>query len=196
MKQLELFVERIILASRWLLVIFYIGLGIALALYAVSFGTKLWNFATHLFTIDEAESILDMLGLIDAALVASLVVMVISAIAYVAAPVAYLCYIPIFVFYFFFGVSYPTLLGIFSGSVGKADQGWIMGVTTAVFTLAGGIMSLIGGGMMSVDIRLPFYVVIVAAALGLVSIVAAWNRPDIRRLTARPVPPKADAKLV
>ncbi len=77
MKQLELFVERIILASRWLLVIFYIGLGIALALYAVSFASKLWKFASHLFTIDEAESILDMLGLIDAALIASLVVMVI-----------------------------------------------------------------------------------------------------------------------
>ena len=77
MKQLEIFVERIILASRWLLVIFYIGLGIALALYAVSFGAKLWKFASHIFTLDEAESILDMLGLIDAALVASLVVMVI-----------------------------------------------------------------------------------------------------------------------
>jgi uncharacterized protein (TIGR00645 family) len=77
MKQLEIFVERVILASRWLLVIFYIGLAIALALYAVSFGAKLWKFASHIFTLDEAESILDMLGLIDAALVASLVVMVI-----------------------------------------------------------------------------------------------------------------------
>jgi uncharacterized protein (TIGR00645 family) len=77
MKQLEIFVERIILASRWLLVIFYIGLALALVLYAVSFGAKLWKFASHIFTIDEAESILDMLGLIDAALVASLVVMVI-----------------------------------------------------------------------------------------------------------------------
>ncbi len=77
MKQLEIFVERVILASRWLLVIFYIGLGIALALYAVSFGVKLWKFASHIFTVDEAGSILDMLGLIDAALVASLVVMVI-----------------------------------------------------------------------------------------------------------------------
>ena len=77
MKQLEIFIERIILASRWLLVIFYIGLGIALALYAVSFGVKLWKFASHIMTSDEAESILDMLGLIDAALVASLVVMVI-----------------------------------------------------------------------------------------------------------------------
>ena len=77
MKQLEIFVERIILASRWLLVIFYIGLGIALLLYAVSFGAKLWKFASQIFTLDEARSILDMLGLIDAALVASLVVMVI-----------------------------------------------------------------------------------------------------------------------
>ena len=77
MKALELFVERVILASRWLLVVFYIGLAIALVLYAVSFAAKLWKFASHIFTIDEAESILDMLGLIDAALVASLVVMVI-----------------------------------------------------------------------------------------------------------------------
>ena len=77
MKQLEIFVERIILASRWLLVVFYIGLAIALMLYAVSFGVKLWKFTTHITSSDEAEAILDMLGLIDAALVASLVVMVI-----------------------------------------------------------------------------------------------------------------------
>jgi uncharacterized protein (TIGR00645 family) len=77
MKTLELFVERVILATRWLLVVFYIGLGIALALYAVSFGYKLFKFATSIFVTDEAEAILDMLGLIDAALVASLVVMVI-----------------------------------------------------------------------------------------------------------------------
>ncbi len=77
MKRLELFVEGVILASRWLLVIFYIGLALALALYAVNFGRKLWEFATGLFLLDEADSILKMLGLIDAALIASLVVMVI-----------------------------------------------------------------------------------------------------------------------
>jgi uncharacterized protein (TIGR00645 family) len=77
MKSLELFIERVILASRWLLVVFYIGLALALALYAVSFGYKLLKFATGIFSSDEAEAILDMLGLIDAALVASLVVMVI-----------------------------------------------------------------------------------------------------------------------
>ena len=77
MKRLEIFVESIILASRWLLVVFYIGLGLALALYAVSFGIKLWDFASHMMGMDETETILKILGLIDAALIASLVVMVI-----------------------------------------------------------------------------------------------------------------------
>ena len=77
MKRLEVFVESIILASRWLLVAFYIGLGLALALYAVSFAIKLWDFASHVIGMDETETILKILALIDAALIASLVVMVI-----------------------------------------------------------------------------------------------------------------------
>lgn len=76
-KRLEILIENVILASRWLLVVFYLGLAVALAVYAVSFGVKLWDFTSKVFVIDEAGSILKMLGLIDAALVASLVVMVI-----------------------------------------------------------------------------------------------------------------------
>jgi uncharacterized protein (TIGR00645 family) len=76
MKSLELIVERIILSSRWLLVIFYLGLVAALALYAVSFIYKFYKVAIMVFTYDEADMILAMLGLIDAALVASLIVMV------------------------------------------------------------------------------------------------------------------------
>ena len=76
-KRLELALEAVILASRWLLVIFYIGLAVALAVYALTFGVKLWDFVSHVFDIGEADAILKMLGLIDAALVASLVVMVI-----------------------------------------------------------------------------------------------------------------------
>ncbi|MFB9979897.1 hypothetical protein ACFSQQ_23300 [Mesorhizobium kowhaii] len=34
-KRLELAIESIILASRWLLVVFYLGLGVALAIYAL-----------------------------------------------------------------------------------------------------------------------------------------------------------------
>ena len=76
-KRLELALEAVILASRWLLVVFYLGLALALAVYALTFGVKLWDFISHVFDIGEADAILKMLGLIDAALVASLVVMVI-----------------------------------------------------------------------------------------------------------------------
>nr|WP_210299261.1 TIGR00645 family protein [Rhizobium sp. BK379] len=69
-------VERIILSSRWLLVVFYIGLVLALAVYAVAFAFKFLKVAGSVFELGEAEMILAMLGLIDAALVASLIVMV------------------------------------------------------------------------------------------------------------------------
>ncbi|AQS61108.1 hypothetical protein AGRHK599_LOCUS1991 [Rhizobium rhizogenes] len=76
MKSLELLVERIILSSRWLLVVFYLGLVAALAVYAFSFALKFLKVAKNVFIYDEADMILAMLGLIDAALVASLIVMV------------------------------------------------------------------------------------------------------------------------
>jgi uncharacterized protein (TIGR00645 family) len=79
MKNLEQLIERLILASRWLLVVFYLGLAVGLALYAVSFFKKLWEYASHVGEIDEAGAILKILSLIDASLVASLVVMVIIA---------------------------------------------------------------------------------------------------------------------
>jgi uncharacterized protein (TIGR00645 family) len=77
MKKLELAVESVILASRWLLVVFYLGLTVALGLYCVSFAKKLWEYFSHVLDISETESILKILSLIDASLVASLVVMVI-----------------------------------------------------------------------------------------------------------------------
>jgi uncharacterized protein (TIGR00645 family) len=77
MKSLERFIESLILASRWLLVVFYLGLAVALAIYGFTFMMKLWNFVSHATGLNETDTILKMLGLIDAALVASLVVMVI-----------------------------------------------------------------------------------------------------------------------
>ena len=77
MKRIELAIESIILASRWLLVIFYLGLAAALAIYALSFGKKLFEFTTMVMVLNDTDTILKMLGLIDAALVASLLVMVI-----------------------------------------------------------------------------------------------------------------------
>lgn len=77
MKRIELAIESIILASRWLLVVFYLGLAAALAIYALSFGKKLFEFAATVMILNDTETILKVLALIDAALVASLLVMVI-----------------------------------------------------------------------------------------------------------------------
>ena len=77
MKSIERLIESIILASRWLLVIFYLGLALALAIYAFSFAKKLFEFVSVVMVLEDTDTILKMLGLIDAALVASLVVMVI-----------------------------------------------------------------------------------------------------------------------
>ncbi len=76
MKQMEQLIERIILSSRWLLVVFYLGLVAALAVYGLSFAYKFYKVAVNVFVLDESQMILAMLGLIDAALVASLIVMV------------------------------------------------------------------------------------------------------------------------
>ena len=76
MKTLETLVERTILASRWLLVVFYIVLAAALGLYAISFIAKFFKLVQEIFHLEEDQVILAMLGLIDASLVASLIVMV------------------------------------------------------------------------------------------------------------------------
>jgi uncharacterized protein (TIGR00645 family) len=76
MKQIEQLIERIILASRWILVVFYLGLAVALGLYAVSFARKLWEYFSKVMVLEETDAILKILSLIDASLVASLVVMV------------------------------------------------------------------------------------------------------------------------
>jgi hypothetical protein len=57
-----------------------------------------------------------------------------------------------------------------------------MGVTTAVFCLAGGIMSLAGGGLMALDIRLPFYIACAAAGVGLLVMPFSWRNERVRKL--------------
>jgi uncharacterized protein (TIGR00645 family) len=76
MQKLEWLIERLIVSSRWLLVMFYLGLAVALGVYGISFCIKLISIASNTFKYSPNEMILAMLTLIDAALVASLIVMV------------------------------------------------------------------------------------------------------------------------
>jgi len=73
---LQKLIERIILASRWLLVVFYLGLAVSLAFYAASFVLKVGKIAGGFHIFGEDDLLLQMLKLIDSALVAGLVVMV------------------------------------------------------------------------------------------------------------------------
>jgi uncharacterized protein (TIGR00645 family) len=69
--------QRMILASRWLLLVFYGVLILALGLYALVFAFHFVELVPRIFNLSEDDVILQMLGLVDAALVASLIVMVV-----------------------------------------------------------------------------------------------------------------------
>ncbi len=68
--------DKAMLASRHILVVFYVGLAAALALFAVRFLHKVWKFAIGLFEMGDDDLLLGLLYLLDSVLVASLVVMV------------------------------------------------------------------------------------------------------------------------
>lgn len=77
MKTIEFLLERCILLSRWLLVPLYLALIAILILFAI----KAYQEVIHLFaiiaTITEADLVLAALALVDLALVANLLVMVV-----------------------------------------------------------------------------------------------------------------------
>jgi hypothetical protein len=83
------------------------------------------------------------------------------------------------------GVGYPTFLGIYSASVDASEQGWVMGVATALFTLSAGIVSLVGGSLMALDMHAPFVIVVGSAVLTLLLAAVFWRGPALQRLTAR-----------
>jgi len=68
--------SRLIVASRYLLVVFLVGLCAGLALYAVRFVLKLGKLATELTTMAEDDFLIAILHLVDSTLIASLVVIV------------------------------------------------------------------------------------------------------------------------
>ena len=60
MARIERIIERVLLASRWLLVVFYFGLGIALAAFGVAFVAKLWVIVHGTLTYTANDMLLDI----------------------------------------------------------------------------------------------------------------------------------------
>lgn len=58
----------------------------------------------------------------------------------------------------------------------------VMGITTAAFTFAAGVLSLMGGLLMAIDINVPFYFCAAAAVLALILIRTTWRNTEVRAL--------------
>ena len=112
----------------------------------------------------------------------SLTVMAVSAAISIVNPSSFFAYVLIVPFIAGFAVFYPTIVTLFSQSVDESEQGWIMGVTVALFTLGAGLISLIGGQLMSINIHLPFIITLASLALALLLTFALWRGDAIRQL--------------
>jgi uncharacterized protein (TIGR00645 family) len=76
LRTLQDFLERIILYSRYILIVFYVGLAVALGIYAISYVREIVEVALHVFDPKEGGMVMPILHLIDGALVSGLIVMV------------------------------------------------------------------------------------------------------------------------
>jgi uncharacterized protein (TIGR00645 family) len=76
MDRIESLIERVLFASRWLLVPLYLGLAAFLLLIAVQFFREMLHAAVAMPTFGATDLVLVALSLVDLVLVASLVVMV------------------------------------------------------------------------------------------------------------------------
>jgi uncharacterized protein (TIGR00645 family) len=74
---MERLVERLILASRWLLAPLYLGLALVLALFVAEFFLELAHIVRGMVGGDDQHFMLAALSLLDLVLVASLIVMII-----------------------------------------------------------------------------------------------------------------------
>ena len=76
---MERFIENAMYASRWLLAPIYVGLAFGLVVLLIKFVQQTVELLMHVLTTDGDEMIIGILGLIDLALMGSLVLMVMFA---------------------------------------------------------------------------------------------------------------------
>lgn len=77
MKFLENILEALIFASRWLLAPFFLGLIVAIGVMLVKFGKELWALVGMALTGTSDQVIISILTLVDAALIASLLLIMV-----------------------------------------------------------------------------------------------------------------------
>jgi len=115
-------------------------------------------------------------------------IMVIFIAAFVFNPVSGLAYVLVIPIIAAFGITYPTLLSMFSASVDPTRQGWVMGVCVALYTAGSGSVSIAGGSLMAFNPGLPLFIGIASCLIALVLIALLWRgNPDIETLNPESV---------
>lgn len=77
MKTIENTFEKGIFVSRWLLAPFFVGLIIGIMILLSSFAKELWHLVSHFSDLDEMNTILGILALVDMTLLANLLIIII-----------------------------------------------------------------------------------------------------------------------
>ena len=115
-------------------------------------------------------------------IIGTAIVMAASSLLYAATGSEVITYLAIVPMAVAFAIGYPTLLGIFSSSVDATEQGWVMGVSVALFTSGAGIASFAGGELMGLDIHLPFYIAAAGAIVSVILVGLVWRVPGIQQI--------------
>lgn len=115
----------------------------------------------------------------------SLAVMAASAAGAVINPWPIMAYLLILPLVIAFAIYLPTTLTLYSSAVDESEQGWVMGVGVALFTLGAGSVSLLGGWLISIDIRFPFAIAAAASLLAVVLVMMLWRGSDFLKPDSR-----------
>ncbi|MEM7303862.1 MAG: MFS transporter, partial [Pseudomonadota bacterium] len=71
---------------------------------------------------------------------------------------------------------------LFSGSVGPSEQGWVMGVTVAIYALGSGTITALSGSLMAINLRMPFMIAVACCILALVFMARLFRHPGVQAL--------------
>ncbi|MEM1156313.1 MAG: MFS transporter [Pseudomonadota bacterium] len=115
----------------------------------------------------------------------SIAVMALGILAFMFNPIENLSYVLVVPITIAFAVMYPTMLSLFSGSVGPSEQGWVMGLTVAIYALGSGTVTAVSGSLMAIDLRMPFILGIVCGILALVFMALLFRDSEVKKLDTK-----------
>ncbi|MCP3940126.1 MAG: TCR/Tet family MFS transporter [Desulfobacteraceae bacterium] len=105
----------------------------------------------------------------------TLLIMLSGVVVFMLNPIPVLSYVLLIPIVVAFAVNYPQMITLFSLSVDNSQQGWVMGISVAIFTLGAAIISFVEGQLMAVDINMPFIVAIGAGITAIILVVFLWR---------------------